>query len=528
MKKPFRWLKNWFTRQPDSFTTGFSDRRGMKERLQAALDTRAKKRGAAALLALGALALAVGGFIAVVRPGQAVQRQATGTVTVAVSPNADARLVELAQMTFEVRYPEITLEQYPLDTEDLDSAMDRLRTELMAGRGPDVLIDNGTMLPDLYKSIAGGMLADLGPYMEQTDFSPDPFNRDILATGEYEGRQYVMPLAYRLSSMYMSSRQAMEESGFGLGPAADAAALMARCRAMYAADPRYQLTEVLAGWITYGAGSTELYSDARDGEEGRALWLDAQSAWLSELFPDSVDPAAGTFTLSPAARAWLEYTKQLYSAADFSPEAFREGRRLPLLTQLYGEADYYYAKADSMARGQDPASEQQLVTLHNDTGGVTAKVALYGAVAGGSANKLNAWRFLECMLESGPQGSLATAVTQPVRRSNMFQLNRGRKIGSVYSTFAVPDYEAMSDEQRAAMEKGEALPGTAYHNIEVPVDDRYAQELAAAYEAVDHVVLDRGVYDQAFEQLKPYVRGEADLDACLAQAQRAVRFYFDE
>ena len=66
---------------------------------------------------------AVGGFIAVVRPGQAVQRQATGTVTVAVSPNADARLVELAQMTFEVRYPEITLEQYPLDTEDLDSAM---------------------------------------------------------------------------------------------------------------------------------------------------------------------------------------------------------------------------------------------------------------------------------------------------------------------------------------------------------------------------------------------------------------------
>ena len=167
MKKPFRWLKNWFTRQPDSFTTGFSDRRGMKERLQAALDTRAKKRGAAALLALGALALAVGGFIAVVRPGQAVQRQATGTVTVAVSPNADARLVELAQMTFEVRYPEITLEQYPLDTEDLDSAMDRLRTELMAGRGPDVLIDNGTMLPDLYKSIAGGMLADLGPYMER-------------------------------------------------------------------------------------------------------------------------------------------------------------------------------------------------------------------------------------------------------------------------------------------------------------------------------------------------------------------------
>mgnify|MGYP000801289805 CR=1 FL=1 len=57
---------------------------------------------------------------------------------------------------------------------------------------------------------------------------------------------------------------------------------------------------------------------------------------------------------------------------------------------------------------------------------------------------------------------------------------------------------------------------------------RHGQELAAAYEAVDHVVLDRGVYDQAFEQLKPYVRGEADLDACLAQAQRAVRFYFDE
>lgn len=104
----------------------------------------------------------------------------------------------------------IQLEILPRDSDLYESELTKIRTEIMAGGGPDVFLMSGfggcdPYLPDntLFQNpeaaMSSGLFLPLDEYMQQSDFmQTDKFNSTVMSVGKYDGKQYIMPIYYRL------------------------------------------------------------------------------------------------------------------------------------------------------------------------------------------------------------------------------------------------------------------------------------------------------------------------------------------
>ena len=62
---------------------------------------------------------------------------------------------------FKKQYPEVNVVTKALGQ---DEYLDILRTEIPAGKGPDLLVSTAKELPDVYKTMVTGIFEDLNPY----------------------------------------------------------------------------------------------------------------------------------------------------------------------------------------------------------------------------------------------------------------------------------------------------------------------------------------------------------------------------
>lgn len=96
----------------------------------------------------------------------------------------------------------------PINQEERDTEIQKLRTQIMAGSGPDVYLINNFILetPEFltplfenpYKTMQGGVLASLDSYMEKDAYwNEGNYKKEFLAAGQSEGKQYIIPLSCR-------------------------------------------------------------------------------------------------------------------------------------------------------------------------------------------------------------------------------------------------------------------------------------------------------------------------------------------
>lgn len=125
-----------------------------------------------------------------------------------------ARFLEGVDSGIEVR-----IQRLPDDKAEREIEIQKLRTEIMAGKGPDVyLIDGGEeygeeflpLLENPYQTMQSGALAPLDALMEEDSYWEDNTYSDvILKAGQYDGHQYILPMSV---SYYVLSRETdMEE-----------------------------------------------------------------------------------------------------------------------------------------------------------------------------------------------------------------------------------------------------------------------------------------------------------------------------
>ncbi|MBR5366400.1 MAG: carbohydrate ABC transporter substrate-binding protein, partial [Clostridia bacterium] len=111
---------------------------------------------------------------------------------------------------FQEKYPDVNID-YQLLGED--EYKERLRAELPAGRGPDIVFGGESLLPDVYKTMSTGIFMDYGPYMANDDeFDPADYYEGILRGGRLFDKQYVLPLSIGMG-VFMTSRELLEENG---------------------------------------------------------------------------------------------------------------------------------------------------------------------------------------------------------------------------------------------------------------------------------------------------------------------------
>ena len=100
------------------------------------------------------------------------------------------------------------------DSQDAANYINRINTELMSGRGPDIL---GIDVIPFYKYAESGTLDDLSAYMESDkDFNINDYMSNIIKGTKYKGGQYIMPLDFGYSFVSFDKNRVNEASALKL------------------------------------------------------------------------------------------------------------------------------------------------------------------------------------------------------------------------------------------------------------------------------------------------------------------------
>ena len=101
---------------------------------------------------------------------------------------------------------QVEIQALVTDKAKREAEIQKLRTEIMAGKGPDVFLmdsipenairEGGFLMENPYKTMQSGALASLDIYMEKDAYWKDSsYNEVFLKAGQYDGRQYIIPMS---------------------------------------------------------------------------------------------------------------------------------------------------------------------------------------------------------------------------------------------------------------------------------------------------------------------------------------------
>ena len=151
--------------------------------------------------------------------------EATDTLTV-YSTEMLGFTLNPALEIFKELYPEVEVISKTMTDEDYEAI---IRTEIPAGRGPDLLFSHGTDLPDVYKTMSSGVFLDLNPYfLFDEEFNPEDYFTGMLDSGLYGRERYLVPISCTLP-LLTTSAEILEEEGIEPDSFSTIEGLLASC-----------------------------------------------------------------------------------------------------------------------------------------------------------------------------------------------------------------------------------------------------------------------------------------------------------
>lgn len=119
-----------------------------------------------------------------------------------------------ASKEFNARYPDYTLDVEYFDTRE--EYRQKLNTELLAGRGPDVVLFDVNTFNSIYKIIKSGVFCDINPFIEEDEtFNMDNYNKTVMDCGVFDGKRYIIPLEYTINA-FITSEELLRENGISI------------------------------------------------------------------------------------------------------------------------------------------------------------------------------------------------------------------------------------------------------------------------------------------------------------------------
>src|SRR5699024_6068199 len=114
-------------------------------------------------------------------------------------------------MDYQQAHPNIELTFVTPASNDLaerEAIINQLNAEILSGGGPDLFIMEGyrtteiNLFPDIEKAMVNGTFLDLTEAMEKQGLSrEEDFYTAVLDAGQWEGRQYILPLGFSVPLM---------------------------------------------------------------------------------------------------------------------------------------------------------------------------------------------------------------------------------------------------------------------------------------------------------------------------------------
>ena len=404
----------------------------------------------------------------------------TGELTVYTTSMLGVTLNPAVEM-FKKQYPGINVTVKSLGDDEYEALV---RTEIPAGRGPDLLFSFGTDLPDIYKSVTAGVFEDLGPYLaNDPDYRPEDYVAGVINGGLYQGRRYFMPVEY-ICPIIATTAENLADAGFK--------------------------PEDFSAWESFTDSLIRYKSRVPEGDMFIVPLGYQNSVDLNNLFEyagfDIIDYANGTASLGET---------QMKKLADTVKEYYRDERTNYMPNMLgvalierkglfVGELNATYSIYGLM-RGLRSQNETPLIfTMPDCHDGMTARICSLAAVPQGAKNKLNAYRLMKILLSEELQGGENSAGLSNLRIG--MPVNKNALRGMVYGTnqmYPDVDGEVITEEDAATL--FELLSSPTNTEIIPPTVKRYLQL-----------------------EISPYIRGEKSWNDCYKRFMNTLELYASE
>lgn len=289
----------------------------------------------------------------------------------------DAKLAQLAITRYRTLHPDVDVDlqiQEYVDHNAADEIYQQVAAEIMAGKGPDVLLLNDLFL-DTEKLVRQGVFADMEPFFEADGFDWTPYQQTIMDGGVWNGKRYIIPLSYNFPLLF-TTREALEETGFHTDACGDFSGFVEETsrfmsdpaqtrRLFFSSYPSFSFADY-AGihYADYGTKTADL----------SAPELNAGFQWfktVQEKYPLGAGSAGG-----------------LQNAA-----SVRDGESLwadDMLGALYG----FYCQYSALKTVGEPV----MMPIRDLNGTIQAEIKYPVAVRGNSRNLQNAYDFIKILL----------------------------------------------------------------------------------------------------------------------------------
>jgi ABC-type glycerol-3-phosphate transport system substrate-binding protein len=409
----------------------------------------------------------------------------TGKLEIYSPGNAYSSLLNPAIEIFRDLYPEIEVSYTILSDDEFET---RIRTEIPAGRGPDlVLMADGTFR-DIYKTMQTDLFEDLNPWFGTDDeIALSDFVKPVMDGGVLNRKRYLAPLNYRLP-VYLTTQSILDEVGM-------------------TADE----VETCDGFCEAATRFHEKYPDS-------TLFFDfgGLAPYLSDLVTLSmnfgirfINFETGELDIDEARFRQCADLVKLYYDPDYDTDEdavwdipyYSAGGGLHLKLFPY---DKYSANGYSRYRtcrdylGADGEKPVQFVPA-NQYGGVTAEIILSTAIPKGAANKANAWKLLKILLSEEIQGG-----------------HDEKRWGNSYFWVGEP---VRLSSTKAKMD----------HGAEMTPDGPEFDEFVELVQSPTDAQMFPLIYNKYLNQeIMPYVRGERSWEDCWKSFVNTMELYKDE
>jgi len=437
--------------------------------------------------------------------------EATGELTVDFMWNYFNDAAQKAKEMYEDLYPNVevtvvehTEAEFNGGPESWAQNITAFQTEIMAGRGPDVFLASSEAV-DLYKTMKAGAYADMTSYFaDDPNFNISDFNEAAFYGGQYEGKQYLVPVSYKLP-LIVTTDKILEETGFSIKNCKDYFStgdeIVRTLSKLEESDPTFEsgivfnLLRVPYLWMDWADILKLDYPNAVvqfPEDEARHVYEQ-----LQQLSPYLFDQKDSTQPFSSA------YLFERFLSRDI---LFAEEQ------ELRDELKYQFPAL--LGAGETPV----IFPYRNVNGNITAMLRYVIAVNQNCKNKENAYRFVKLLM------SPEYACYEDDSYDNYMFLND------------LPiSKQALSSKLEAAGQMpnaGTAQEGWIFINGEPypakPVPEEFIEQLLQYAEEVDTVNIEPPINITILQAMLPCLWGDASFEKCYSEAKNAADIYISE
>ena len=387
---------------------------------------------------------------------------------------------------FKQQHPdvEVTTDFQPYSDNDMeeDDFFTRISAEIMSGSGPDIIISEFDRM-NANKMMRSGAFADLNEFLENDpEFDLSKYNANVLKGGQVEGKQYIMPLTYRLP-LVLTTQELLDKTGFDISTADNYNAFLEEClkykQANIPGAPElsldYYMHPYLADAVDYDTGEVKINT------------------------PENRE----TIRLNYEAVASLSDAEGYGRGGFYAQKIFENEAMLPQATQ---PASLYMISYRALKGTATPV----MAAVRDAEGRLMAEIHEYAMINANSPNQENAYAFLKLLMSDenysmAYQGSISIS-NDAIRNFLEGMVGKDEKLEDLIQG------DTGELEEAAGLTQEEV---DAYMDILAEVDGAYIQE--------------KDVREAHTETIVPYYDGEtADLDSCIQNFEDKLKIIASE